>query len=152
MYEMAGVEVIARGVCIKEGHILLCHAKHSELTYLPGGHIEFHETARTALVRELKEELAATAVAGEFLGCCEHTFMQKGERHCEINLVFEMQLPEVAVQPLEAAESWIGFKWVPVAKLSESHLEPAVLIEKLPQWLGDERIAPGHCDSGYGDV
>ena len=48
MNEHSPVEVIARGVCVVDGHILLCHGKRSALTYLPGGHIEFGETARTA--------------------------------------------------------------------------------------------------------
>ena len=50
-YELAGIETIARGVCIVDGKILLCRAKGGKSTYLPGGHIEFGETGREALVR-----------------------------------------------------------------------------------------------------
>ena len=49
-------ETIARGVCIQNGKVLLCRAKGGATTYLPGGHIEFGETGRVALVREMKEE------------------------------------------------------------------------------------------------
>lgn len=56
-YELAGIETIARGVCVRDGRLLLCRAKGGKSTYLPGGHIEFGETGRDALVREVKEEL-----------------------------------------------------------------------------------------------
>lgn len=36
-YELAGIEVIARGVFICDGLILLCRAKNSSTSYLPGG-------------------------------------------------------------------------------------------------------------------
>ncbi|MDD4443198.1 MAG: NUDIX domain-containing protein, partial [Kiritimatiellae bacterium] len=63
MNEHSPVEVIARGVCVVDGHILLCHGKRSALTYLPGGHIEFRETARQALEREIAEELGRASTA-----------------------------------------------------------------------------------------
>ncbi len=146
MSENVKVEVITRGVCVVDGHVLLCHGKRADLTYLPGGHIEFRETARQALVREMREELGREATAGRFLGCCEHAFMQKGEPHAEINLVFEMQIPGLAPgEPVVAAESWIFFRWQPLGKLAEVTLEPAPLQTLTAEWLR----APGdHFVSG----
>ena len=66
-YELAGIEVIARGVCVQEGKILLCRAKGGATTYLPGGHVEFGETGRQALVREVKEEMGVDAETGAVL-------------------------------------------------------------------------------------
>ncbi len=146
MYEQANVEVIARGVCAVDGHVLLCHGKTATLTYLPGGHIEFRETARQALEREIREELGRPAEAGRFLGCCEHAFVQKGEPHAEINLVFELRIPGLAPgAPVAAAEDWIGFRWQPCDKLDDAHLEPAPLRTLLREWL--ERPG-GHFVSG----
>lgn len=136
MYENANVEVIARGVCVADGQILLCHGKKAALTYLPGGHIEFRETGRQALVREIREELGRDAVAGRFLGCCEHCFIQKGEPHAEINLVFELAIPGLAPgMPVAAAEDWIGFRWQPLDRLGEANLEPAPLRTLIAEWL-----------------
>jgi 8-oxo-dGTP pyrophosphatase MutT (NUDIX family) len=136
MHEKAKVEVIARGVCVSEGRILLCHGKKAALTYLPGGHVEFRETARQALVREMKEELGLDARAGRFLGCCEHAFVQKGEPHAEINLVFELHIPGlVSGEPVVAAEEWLGFRWQPLDKLDEAEVEPAPLRARIAEWL-----------------
>ena len=136
MYENANVEVIARGVCVVDGQLLLCHGKKATLTYLPGGHIEFRETARQALVREIKEEMGRDAEAGRFLGCCEHAFVQKGEPHAEINLVFELRVPGLDPHaPVAAAEAWIGFRWQPLDKLAEANLEPAPFRTLIALWL-----------------
>ena len=35
-YEISGIETIARGVCVRGGKVLLCRAKGSATTYLPG--------------------------------------------------------------------------------------------------------------------
>jgi len=136
MYENAKVEVIARGVCVTDGQLLLCYGKKAALTYLPGGHIEFRETARQALVREIREEMGLASEAGRFLGCCEHAFVQKGEPHAEINLVFELRIPGLdPAKPVKAAEQWIGFRWHPLDKLDEARLEPAPLRTQIAEWL-----------------
>lgn len=146
MYENANVEVIARGVCVADGQLLLCHGKQAALTYLPGGHVEFRETARQALGREIEEELGRQAQAGRFLGCCEHCFIQKGEPHAEINLVFELAIPGLAPgAPVAAAEDWIGFRWQPLDQLGEANLEPAPLRTLIPEWL---QKPGGHFVSG----
>lgn len=146
MNKSASIEVIARGVCIVDDHILLCHGKRSTLTYLPGGHIEFRETARQALEREIAEELGRASTAGRFLGCCEHAFLQNGKPHAEINLVFELTIPGLAPgAPVEAAEAWIGFRWQPLDELRAARMEPAVLCDALAVWL---QHPGGHVVSG----
>ena len=116
-YELAGVEVIARGVCVQDGKILLCRAKGGATTYLPGGHIEFGETGRQALVREVKEELGVDAQTGAFLGVVENAFEQHGKPHAEVNLVYELKLP--AATPACAREDWIEFEWRDLAHLDD---------------------------------
>jgi ADP-ribose pyrophosphatase YjhB (NUDIX family) len=136
MSQASTIEVIARGVCVMDGHILLCHGKKSRLTYLPGGHVEFGETARQALVREMLEESGRDSEAGRFLGCCEHTFLQDGEPHAEINLVFELTVEGISPQgQVEAVEDWIGFRWHPLGNLAAAHFEPAALGTQLTRWL-----------------
>ena len=68
-YEVAGIETIARGVCIVDGRLLLCKAKGGSTTYLPGGHIEFGETGRQALVREMQEGTGLASESVRLLFC-----------------------------------------------------------------------------------
>ena len=115
------VETIARGVAVRDGKVLLCRAKGGQSTYLPGGHIEFGETGREALVREVKEELGTDSTAGEFLGVVENSFDQHGKRHCEINLVYRLDLASDAA---ESQEDWISFEWCALAELPKANLLP----------------------------
>jgi len=121
-YELAGIEVIARGVCVQDCKILLCRAKGGATTYLPGGHIEFGETGREALMREVKEELGVDSDTGAFLGVVENSFQQHGKPHAEINLVYELKLP--ASTAARAQEDWIDFEWRELSNLDD--LLPAV--------------------------
>ena len=125
------IETIARGVCVIDGKVLLCHPKDRSYAYLPGGHIEFGETGREALVREMKEETGLDATAGDLLGVVESQFVQKGERHCEINLIYKMSLVSglSSSSPLSALEDWICFDWVDCDKIDSVNLLPLEMKE-----------------------
>ena len=119
------IETIARGVCAADGKVLLCRAKGGSTTYLPGGHIEFGETGAAALAREMKEEADVEVEVGAPLGVVENSFLQHGERHCEINLVYEMKIDPAAAARLASAEDWIEFEWRDVRDLASANLLPA---------------------------
>ena len=137
-YELAGIETIARGVCVRDGKLLLCRAKGGSSTYLPGGHIEFGETGRQALVREVKEELGVESSTGKFLGVVENSFLQHGKPHAEINLVYELRLGNGErgtgtgergmgngeLPPIKSQEDWIEFEWCDLNRLDEANLLP----------------------------
>ena len=122
-YELAGIETIARGVAIIDGKLLLCRAKGAKTSYLPGGHIEFGETGREALVREIREEMGVEATTGRFLGIVENSYIQHGKPHAEINLVYELTFPEPPKNPV-SAENWIEFEWRDLADLDSAGLLP----------------------------
>ena len=138
MSDVNHIEVIARGVCIKESKLLVCRTKGAENTYLPGGHVEFMERAKEGLKREIEEELGMMPDVGRFLGAVEHTFIQGNEQHCEVNLVFQMDLQEIdTLDNPDSREDYIEFRWILIDNLAGARLEPAILCEKLSEWLRD---------------
>ena len=125
MSEEKHIETIARGVCIVDGKVLLCFPKDKSYAYLPGGHIEFGETGRVALVREMKEETGLDATADDLLGVVESSFIQKGEQHCEINLIYKMTVEKVVkVEKVESQEDWICFDWIDCDEIDSVNLLP----------------------------
>lgn len=126
-YELAGIEVIARGIAIDNGKVLLCQAKGGSSTYLPGGHIEFGEYGKDALKREVVEELGIEAQVGGFITAVENIFTQHGKPHQEVNLVFEMKLPEGS--EIRSQEDWITFKWCDLRDLENANLLPAAMVD-----------------------
>ena len=114
------IETIARGVCVKNGKALLCRAKNAQTSYLPGGHIEFGESGAEALAREMREEAGVEVAVGKLLGVVENSFLQHGEPHSEINLVYEMSVES----PVVAIEPWIEFLWQQVDELESANLLP----------------------------
>ncbi|MBR1871314.1 MAG: NUDIX domain-containing protein [Kiritimatiellae bacterium] len=125
-YELAGIEVIARGVAKRGGKVLLCKAKSSTTTYLPGGHVEFGEKARQALVREVREEMGIPSAASDFLGVVENSFTQHGKPHAEVNLVYKLVIDPSA--PTVSQEDWIEFLWWDVADIASARLLPSEMI------------------------
>ncbi len=145
------VEIIARGVCIRDGMVLLCHTQGADNTYLPGGHVDFGESAGAALVREIQEEMGVESHATEFLGAVEHTFEQKGETHCEVNLVFSLEINglEPGVTP-KSREAHIDFLWCDVGLLDETALEPGPIRAIILKWHGEGMT--GGWGSSYPDT
>ena len=135
MNEEKHIETIARGVCVEDGKVLLCLPKDRSYAYLPGGHIEFGETGREALVREMKEETGLDATAGELLGVVESSFEQNGEKHCEINLIYKMSFVSrlSSSMPVRACEDWICFDWVECDKIRDVRLQPEEMAGFLAQ-------------------
>ena len=115
---------------MRDGKLLVCRAKGSATCYLPGGHIEFGEKGREALIREMREETGLAATCGRFLGAVENSFMQHGKPHAEINLVYEMSVESADVK---SQEDWIGFEWVALGSLAEARLLPEDFL-RLSAW------------------
>jgi 8-oxo-dGTP pyrophosphatase MutT (NUDIX family) len=136
-------------VLVRAGKLLACQTLGSPILFLPGGHVEFGESGVFSLAREIEEEMGRKARVGRFLGVVEHTFLQKGERHCEVNLVYAYTIPGLSARRApEPAEDHIRFHWLPLASLRRSRLEPAPLRRLLPLWLADRSRTP-RLDSTY---
>jgi len=119
------IEIIARGCLVHGSRVLLCrNLKHGYL-YLPGGHVEFGESAAAALAREFLEECAVKLRVGDLALVSEGRFQTHKRQHHEINLVFHVEQvggpkPEV----LRSREDAIGFEWVELAAVPETDIRP----------------------------
>jgi ADP-ribose pyrophosphatase YjhB (NUDIX family) len=137
------IEVIARGVIVQQGHVLLCQHAKKKYLYLPGGHVEFGETAAEALARELVEEAGVKIRVGPCLLVQEHLFEQGQKARHEVNLIFQASLPtrktkrpgsrtgtirpgsvEAVPIPIVSLEEGIGFVWLPIVQIARARLVP----------------------------
>jgi len=95
------IEIITRALILTKNRILLFKTKDNKHYSLPGGHLEFGESAVAALSRELREELGAKSEIGSLIGVCEHVYPEKGKKHHEINLVLKAEIKKINLKGRE---------------------------------------------------
>lgn len=116
---------LARGVFIKDREVLLAKSIGYINTFLPGGHIEFGESAKDALAREIEEELGIASTVGEYLGLVEHKWEKQGILHCEINQVFGIKSEELLISyKPKSREAHLEFFWCDADDLDTCNLQP----------------------------
>ena len=126
---------LARGIILENGKVLLAHQKGAENTFLPGGHIKIGEKAELALMREIEEEIGKKAIIKQFIGAVECSWFENDQGNHEINLLFEVQIPNLdSSEPPASQESHLEFFWVKPTELKEHNLLPEPLIGCLMNW------------------
>lgn len=128
------LEIIARAVIIREGRILAARDRGQWWYFLPGGHVEDGEGIEAALVRELREELGATATVIGFVGMVEHGYCAGGSLRRELNLVFAVELDEAAPN---SQEDHLEFGWLELDLLPGTDLRPASLRDAVLAWTAN---------------
>ncbi|MBK8395980.1 MAG: NUDIX hydrolase [Leptospiraceae bacterium] len=109
-----------------KGEILLIKQRKKNKDYwlLPGGGIEFGESATTALVRELKEELNLDVSSSKFL-LINESIDPKGGRHL-IQLVFEAEVKSYNPSISKKEKAIIEFAFHSVDAVLELELRPDI--------------------------
>lgn len=121
---------IARAVIVKDGKVLIARMKGAH-SFLPGGGVELAEGAKSAILRELQEELGIESCrVVRFLGAIEVLIEEVPN---EVSLHEVCHLFEVHVDSLEPSvnpksmESHLEFYW------TEFHTENLVCHDVLPK-------------------
>ena len=132
--------MLARAVIIQDGQLLVCHTQDlaHNFYFLPGGHVEYEESAAAGVLRELEEEGGIKGSIKRFLGCLEFSFEPGQNSKChnhEYNLYFEVECSLNPQQEIEQREKHIKLKWVSLFTLPDLDFRPAPLKELLKGWL-----------------
>ncbi|MDB5539823.1 MAG: mutT [Devosia sp.] len=110
----------AAAIILREGHVLVTRGVRETVWYLPGGRVEWGESTREAVEREIVEELGTQGEIGDLAIVLENFFALDGQRWHELAYYFSASLPEsfpfrvdgeVCHRSLDGVGE-IEFKWV----------------------------------------
>ena len=115
-------------------HVLLLHryAGNSMHWELPGGKLESGETAETAAVREVKEELGVAVRLVRALGSCEFEQAGREYQYHWFHAVIERGEPEV-----QEADTFDDLDYMSLDDMMESALSPNMQILLLKFWSSE---------------
>ena len=134
--------VMARVIFLNRHAILATEGKSStkdsRFFILPGGTVEFGETSKGALIREMYEELHAKLRNVKYLGVMEHLFSFKGGKHHEIAFIYSAQFSDKSfyrksmIEGVEDTGKKFKCSWIPMTDFkNEKHLVPAGILKLL---------------------
>ncbi len=134
--EAAPHQLIARAVIWKGGRLLANRARNAAgqpYAALPGGHVDPGEDCKTALAREMEEELQARVRVGELLFVSEAKYLGGKRGHKvihELALFFHAELlNELSEQGgrIDSPEARKNFGWLAPEGWDELNLVPLAL-------------------------
>lgn len=128
------IEFIARVAWVESGRILVCrNLKHGHC-YLPGGHVEFGESASAAAAREMMEEAGVSVHVGPPLQAFELRFEQRGKQRHEVTILFHVAHAECHPSRVKSIEEEIAFEMVPVGELERAKFLPSSQLAWVQEW------------------
>jgi len=130
------VEILVRGVILKNNKVLFCKKKNKNYYFLPGGHLEFGESIEEALSREIKEELGVKIKNSSFIGITEHLFTEEGKVYHEINIIYKIVLDKIT---LNSKEDHLEFFLFTKKQVKEKNILPKILKKALLRWLENKK-------------
>lgn len=89
----------AVGVIFHSDRVLLHKSARDNFWALPGGRVEFMESAHDTLKREMREELGIAVAIARLLWVVENFFEYGGKSHHELGLYFLLSLEEPSTLP-----------------------------------------------------
>lgn len=124
---MGRPRLTAWGLCVDGARVLVQFSADEAFFRLPGGTIEWGETAAEALERELHEEYELASQVGELVMVYENLFANDGRRRHEVVLVhsFSCELPPGGIRHREHND--VHLDWRSPAQLDGRATSPARL-------------------------
>jgi ADP-ribose pyrophosphatase YjhB (NUDIX family) len=146
----SGRELIARGIILHEGAVLVNYSRNKKTgeryCALPGGHVDPGESCAEALRRELQEELGCDSQVGDLCFVAESIYAGRKasdkKRH-EVVLYFAttlLQLPRSDGERILSPEPEKTFRWLPLAELQNANLLPPNAKQSLLQMISSGQI------------
>ena len=129
------------GIAVHDGRLLVEYNTRHGYCFVPGGRVEYGESASEALARELHEELGEEVEVGRLLLVTDNFFGEDNQQTQEVALYFLVTFAQGSKTPgrrgaFEGAEPGTMFRWIRVDDVEEASLFPSLLRERvrsLPQ-------------------
>ncbi len=133
----SGFNYRVAGVAFREGRALLHRFEGEDFWCLPGGRVELQESAETALIREMDEEMGLRVTVDRLIWVVENFFHFSGVDQHELGLYFSMSLPDehdrTGLEPFTGKEATkqISFAWFTQAEARRVKVYPQFLSDAL---------------------
>ena len=134
MSQQGGLTFMYRvgGIAVSGGRLLVEHDVRHDLCFVPGGRVEYGESAAATLAREVREELGEEVTVGRLVFVSDHLFDLDDDRFQEVALYFVIEFgPGSAVTGRKGrfagVEPGTTFEWIPLASVEAAGLFPAFL-------------------------
>lgn len=128
----------AAGVALNRNKVLLYRSEGLNYWSLPGGRIDYGETSRDALIREVYEEIETEIKTGRLLWIIENFYKKEGKFIHELGVYYLMEFPDDSPLYLEEGNIYghenkrkLIFRWHDIDRLGELELYPAYIKEGL---------------------
>lgn len=129
------------GIVIKDGKLLALRMKNNISFCLPGGHVELGEDTRSAVIREMMEEIETEVTITGELAIIESFYKDKNSLATHdlgfFYLVEPKSFDKIPLKNYSTTENDKGeikthnFEWIELSKLNETNLLPTHIKEKL---------------------
>ena len=126
-------------VILHDGKILATKTEHTPYFYLPGGRVQLHEPAETAIAREIREELNIEPNILRPLWLNQGFFTEDvtGKRFHELCLYYLVDVSETGLLSrgkrftMQESGRTYFYEWIPLDRLNEEYLYPLFIKEKI---------------------
>jgi len=127
-------------IIVHNNELLVMKDERSPYYYLPGGRVSLHETAESAVLREIKEELEIDATIIRALWLNQSFFVEdvNHEKYHEICLYFLVDITKTGLlskgKTFTLHENGIHhhiFFWMPFDELQQNYLYPNFIKERI---------------------